>query len=86
VVETLAKGTPVVLVGGDDNASTELVEEGENGFIVPSAGAEDLAAAVGRVSQAGPELRTSTLASFKEHLSRHALQGSLEKVSMAYRK
>jgi glycosyltransferase involved in cell wall biosynthesis len=84
VVETLAKGTPVVLVRGEDNASTELIEEGENGFIAPSASAGDLAAAIVRVSQAGPELRESTLASFREAADRLSFGGSLEKVSAAY--
>ena len=84
VVETLSKGTPVVLVRGEDNASTEFVTEGENGFIAPSTSAGDLAAAVVRVSEAGPELRASTLRSFKENAGRLSVQGSLEKVTAAY--
>lgn len=84
VVETLSKGTPVILVQGEDNASTELVAEGKNGFIAPNASAGDLAAAIVRVSQAGPELRASTLASFKEAEGRLSLQSSLEEVSAAY--
>jgi glycosyltransferase involved in cell wall biosynthesis len=84
VVETLSKGTPVVLVRGEDNASTELIAEGENGFIAPSASAADLAAAVARVNKAGPELRMSALTSFKEAAGRLSLQASLERVSAAY--
>jgi glycosyltransferase involved in cell wall biosynthesis len=84
VVETLSRGTPVVVVRGQDNASTELIAEGENGFIAPSASAGDLAAAIARVSQAGPELRVSTLTSFKEEAGRLSLQASLERVSSAY--
>jgi glycosyltransferase involved in cell wall biosynthesis len=84
VVETLSKGTPVVLVRGEDNASTEFVAEGENGFIALSASAGDLAAAVARVSKAGPELRVSALTSFKRDAGRLSLQGSLERVSAAY--
>jgi glycosyltransferase involved in cell wall biosynthesis len=84
VVETLSKGTPVVLVRGDDNASTEFVAEGENGFIAASATAGDLAEAVARVSKSGPELRVSALTSFKEDAGRLSLQGSLERVSAAY--
>jgi glycosyltransferase involved in cell wall biosynthesis len=37
VVETLSKGTPVVLVRGEGNTAPELVSERENGFIAPSA-------------------------------------------------
>jgi glycosyltransferase involved in cell wall biosynthesis len=84
VVETLSKGTPVVLVQGEDNASTELINESENGFVAPSAHADDLAAAITRVSEAGEELRVSSLASFKRDASRLSLQGSLERVSAAY--
>jgi glycosyltransferase involved in cell wall biosynthesis len=85
VVETLSKGTPVVLVRGQDNASTELIEEGKNGLIAPSASAGDLAASIARVNEAGPELRVSTLASFVENAGRFSLQESLETVSAAYR-
>jgi glycosyltransferase involved in cell wall biosynthesis len=84
VVETLSKGTPVVLVCGEDNASTELVTEAQNGFIAPSASADDLATAIARVSEAGPELRESTLRSFKKDSGKLSLQGSLETVSAAY--
>jgi glycosyltransferase involved in cell wall biosynthesis len=84
VVETLSKGTPVVLVCGEDNASTELIEEGRNGLVVPSPSAEDLATALTSVRAAGPKLRASTLASFKEDAGRLSLGGSLEKASAAY--
>ena len=84
VVETLSKGTPVVLVRGDDNAALELISEGENGFIAASASADDLAAAIVRVGKAGPELRTSALTSFKERAVPLSLHGSLERVSTAY--
>ena len=84
VVETLSKGTPVILVRGEDNASTELIDESENGFVVPTPNAEDLADALTRVRAAGPKLRESTLASFKEDARRLSLEGSLEKLSTSY--
>jgi glycosyltransferase involved in cell wall biosynthesis len=84
VVETLSKGTPVVLVRGEDNASTELLTEGENGFIAPSARADDLAAAITRVHNGGQQLRASVLTSFKRDAARLSLQRSLETVSAAY--
>jgi glycosyltransferase involved in cell wall biosynthesis len=84
VVETLSKGTPVVLVRGEDNASTELIEEGVNGFIAPSASAADLAAAIASVGEAGPELRANVLAFFKENSRLLSLEGSLKEVSAAY--
>jgi glycosyltransferase involved in cell wall biosynthesis len=84
VVETLSKGTPVVLVRGEDNASTELLTEGGNGFIAPSARADDLAAAITRVHRGGQQLRASVLTSFKRDAARLSLQRSLETVSAAY--
>jgi len=84
VVETLSKGTPVVLVQGEDNAAVELVEEGKNGFVVSSASADDLAAAVVRANAAGPALRVSTLEWFRSRSRRLGLGGSLEQVAAAY--
>jgi glycosyltransferase involved in cell wall biosynthesis len=84
VVETLAKGTPVVLVAGADNAATELIVEETNGFVAPSPSADELAAAVTRVQAAGPALRTSTLDWFRSNGDRLGLSGSLERVVAAY--
>ncbi len=46
VIEASARGVPVVVVAGPDNAATELVEEGVNGTIAASAEPRDLAAAI----------------------------------------
>ena len=59
VVEAAARGVPSVVVADPDNAATELVDEGENGFVAPSAAPEDLAAAILRVRDAGPALRAA---------------------------
>lgn len=77
VLEALSTGTPVVLVRGDDNAAVELVEEGVNGFVTPSASAEDLAGAIGRAHEAGDSLRESTLAWFVRNAKRLSLEHSL---------
>jgi glycosyltransferase involved in cell wall biosynthesis len=84
VLEAMAKGTPVVLVRGPDNAATELIVEAENGFVAPSASPEDLAAAIVRVRDAGQELRESTLAWFKRNATRLSLGHSLEIVLRSY--
>ncbi len=84
VVETLSQGTPVVLIRGEDNAAAEFIVEGKNGFLAPSAGADDLAAAIGRVSASGGDLRKSALAWFTNNSSRLSLQDSLELVRGAY--
>jgi glycosyltransferase involved in cell wall biosynthesis len=84
VVETLSKGTPVVLVRGEDNASTELVADGENGFVAPGTDPEDLAAAIVHIHEAGQELRESTLNRFRRMASQLSLAASLDIVLAAY--
>ena len=84
VVETLSKGTPVVLVQGEDNASTELVEEEENGVVADDASATALAKAVSAVRDGGDGLRESTLAWFVRNADRLSLETSLEAVTTAY--
>jgi glycosyltransferase involved in cell wall biosynthesis len=84
VLEAMARGTPAVVVRDDDNAASELIVEGENGFVAPSASPEDLAAAIVRVHGAGAALRESTLSWFKGNASRLSLESSLETVSTAY--
>jgi glycosyltransferase involved in cell wall biosynthesis len=85
VVEACAAGTPAVVVADPDNAAVELIEEGVNGFIAPSASPEDLAAAILRVRSGGPELRASTAAWYAANARRLSLAESLERVAEAYR-
>jgi glycosyltransferase involved in cell wall biosynthesis len=84
VVEAAALGTPSVVVRDPDNAATELVEEGRNGFIAPSADPNDLAAAIVRIHDEGQALRESTAAWFAENAHRLSLDNSLETVLRAY--
>jgi glycosyltransferase involved in cell wall biosynthesis len=84
VVEAAARGVPSIVVAGPDNAATELVDDGENGFIAPSANPEDLAAAILRVRDAGPELRERTAAWFERNAQRLSLAGSLDRVAAVY--
>ncbi len=84
VVEAAAGGTPSVVVAGEDNAATELVDDGENGFVAASGSPEDLAAAILRVRDAGPALREATAAWFGRNAERLSLEHSLETVLAAY--
>ena len=61
VAEAAARGTPSVVVAGEDNAAAELVHDGVNGFVAPSASAADLGAAILAALDGGPALRASTL-------------------------
>ena len=81
VVEAAARGVPSIVVAGPDNAATELVEEGVNGFVVPSAAPDDLAAAIVRVRDAGPALRDSTRRWFDAHAAELSVASTVELVS-----
>jgi glycosyltransferase involved in cell wall biosynthesis len=71
-------------VAGPDNAAVELIVDGENGFVAPSAAPADLAAAIVRVHEAGPALRSSTAAWFERNARRLSVDGSLELAIAAY--
>jgi glycosyltransferase involved in cell wall biosynthesis len=84
VIEAAAAGTPSVVVRADDNAATELIEQGVNGFVAASASPEDLAAAISLALEGGIELRRSTAAWFADNARRLSLESSLERVLRAY--
>jgi glycosyltransferase involved in cell wall biosynthesis len=84
VVEAAALGTPVVVVDGPDNAAVELVEDGVNGFVAASASPEDLADAIVRVRDAGPDLRASTAAWFESNNDRLRIDNSIAAVVASY--
>jgi glycosyltransferase involved in cell wall biosynthesis len=85
VVEAAAHATPVVVVAAPDNAAVELVEEGVNGVIAPSADAEAVAAAILEVHRLGMAMRESTARWFAENGEQLSLDASLETVVEAYR-
>jgi glycosyltransferase involved in cell wall biosynthesis len=84
VVEASAHATPSIVITGEDNAATELVEDGVNGVIVASAEPEAVAAAIVRVHETGMALRESTAGWFAENADRLSLESSLKKVLANY--
>lgn len=84
MVEAAAQGVPSIVVAGADNAATELVEEGVNGFIAPSVSPADIAAAIVRVRDAGPALRRSTAQWFAQHAEELSMTSSLDDISRLY--
>jgi glycosyltransferase involved in cell wall biosynthesis len=84
VIEAAQSGTPSIVVAGSDNAATELIDEGVNGFIAPSASPQDLAAAILRVHEGGSSLRRSTADWFAANIGRLSLASSLEIVARSY--
>jgi glycosyltransferase involved in cell wall biosynthesis len=85
VVEACAAGTPAVVVADPDNAATELIEEGVNGFVAASDSPKDLADAIVRVREGGAALRASTAEWYRVNARRLSLADSLERVAEAYR-
>lgn len=84
VVEAAARGVPSIVVAGSDNAATELIEEGINGFVVPSESPDDIADAVVRVRDAGSTMRSSTARWFADHAAELSLASSMEIVSRLF--
>jgi glycosyltransferase involved in cell wall biosynthesis len=84
VVEASAHSTPSIVLAGEDNAATELVQDGVNGVIVASADPQAIAQAIVRVHERGLELRQSTAAWFAEHAEQLSLESSLAQVLASY--
>jgi glycosyltransferase involved in cell wall biosynthesis len=84
VVEAGARGTPSVVVAGEDNAATELVTEGVNGTVALRSDPQSLADAIVRVHTAGLQMRQSTVDWFAENAVSLSLEHSLRVVLEAY--
>jgi glycosyltransferase involved in cell wall biosynthesis len=84
IVEASSLGTPAIAVEGSENAATELVEEGVNGFVVASPQAEELAGAIAKAVDGGSELRTATLDWYQRHREELSIDASLAEVEAAY--
>ena len=84
VVEAAARGTPSVVVAGEDNAATELIAEGVNGTIASRSDPESVAEAIVRINNAGLSLRESTVSWFAENRERLSLEHSLAIVLDSY--
>jgi len=84
VVEAAARGTPSVVVAGEDNAATELIAEGVNGTVAARSDPQAVADAIVRVHASGLALRESTARWFAENAEWLTLEHSLEIVLESY--
>jgi glycosyltransferase involved in cell wall biosynthesis len=84
VVEAAARGTPSIVVAGEDNAATELIEEGVNGTIAPRSDPAAIAEAIVRVHAAGRAMRERTAEWFAQNAERLSLESSLQAVLAGY--
>jgi glycosyltransferase involved in cell wall biosynthesis len=84
VIEAAARGVPVVVVAGPDNAAVELVEEGTNGAIATSVEPRDLAAAIVRIHDGGSELRESAARWYGANAERLSFDSSFARLLESY--
>jgi glycosyltransferase involved in cell wall biosynthesis len=84
VVEAAARGTPSIVVAGEDNAATELIVEGVNGTVVDRADPGAIADAIVHIHESGLALRESTARWFAENAERLSLESSLKTVLDVY--
>ena len=84
VIEAAAQGTPSIVVAAEDNAASELIDEGMNGFVVAEASPDAIAEAIVRASEAGIALRQSTADWFAANAARLSIDQSLQKVLASY--
>jgi glycosyltransferase involved in cell wall biosynthesis len=86
VVEAAARGRPSIVVAGEDDAATELIEEDVNGTIAARAHPGDVAEAIVRVHEAGIAMRKTTAEWFTENSDWLSLEHSLGTVLGHYPK
>jgi glycosyltransferase involved in cell wall biosynthesis len=84
VVEAAARGTPSVVVAGEDNAATELIEDGVNGTVALRSDPQSVAEAIVRVYEAGAAMRTTTAAWYAHNAEWLSLESSLREVLAGY--
>lgn len=85
VVEAVSRATPAILVAAPDNAAIELIEDGVNGLVAPTAGADDLAAAIVGVIERGEQLRRSSREWYERHAGELSIESSLAAIERALR-
>jgi glycosyltransferase involved in cell wall biosynthesis len=85
VVEAAARGVPSIVVDAPDNAATELIDEGVNGFVSPDLSAQALSRAIVAAWEGGAALRATTADWFAAHVADLSLEASLRQVLARYR-
>jgi glycosyltransferase involved in cell wall biosynthesis len=84
IVEAAALGTPTIVVEGTENAATELIEPGVNGFVAGSDAPEELARLIVRAARDSDALRRSTRAWYERHREELSFEHSIKAVEATY--
>ncbi len=84
VVESAARGVPVVVAAAEDNAAVELIDEGVNGFVAADTSPAVLGQALLDAIEGGDALRASTCDWFARNAERLSLGRSLDILDEVY--
>ena len=84
IVEAAALGTPAIVVAGPENAATELIEPGINGYVAESCDPEELGRLIVDVARHAERLQRSTREWYADHSNELSLQHSLDTVLSTY--
>jgi len=84
VIEAAHRGVPTIVVAAPDNAATELISDGRNGFVVQSPDPILLASVIAECEKRGSHLRRSTSQWYVENEKAVSLAGSLTIVVEEY--
>jgi glycosyltransferase involved in cell wall biosynthesis len=84
IVEAAALGTPAVVVAGPENAATELIEAGVNGFVAESADPDDIAGFVVDAVKGGTRLRDATREWYRRNRASLSFDSSMAVIEATY--
>jgi glycosyltransferase involved in cell wall biosynthesis len=84
VVEAASMGVPSVLVDAPDNAATEHIVEGVNGFVAPDLSPGALADGIVAAVRGGDALRASTVGWFAEQAEQLSIRTAIAQVLARY--
>lgn len=84
VVEACVRGTPVILVEDPENAATELIEPGVNGYVAKSSDPIELSVLLVAVLRAGDSMRKSTIDWYRRRSGELSIDSSVQVIEAAY--
>jgi glycosyltransferase involved in cell wall biosynthesis len=84
VVEAASVGTPTVVVAGPENAATELIEPGINGFIAESSDPKEIGRLLVEVVKGARRLRDTTSDWYARNREALSFESSMDRIEATY--
>jgi glycosyltransferase involved in cell wall biosynthesis len=84
IVEAAALGTPTIVVAGPENAATELIEQGVNGFTAESPAPEEVGRLLVNAVRGADRLRDSTSQWYRRNRKSLSFDSSMERIETTY--